>query len=452
MKLYFSLSIKLMRSIIQLGCLIGIFSLSALLHSAKLENGPMISDLTFREANIWVQTKNSSDVKIYYYDNDYPTKIYSTDIHNTKESNAYATNFVLTKIEPDKTFSYQLEIDSVLSDEIYTFNSLKYFYNREPPPNISIAVLGSHYAIEQNYEPPYTILGGNYGIFKKVYEENPDLVIWAGNTAHLRNSDTDSKHGYLKRYTNARSFIHPKAFLGEILHLGIWSKQDYGNINSGSQMSLKEDAKDAFKIFWPKANSILHKDALCYSHKLSDVELFFVDSESQKDYYKFGGKLPKMLGKEQLEWLKASLLNSNATFKIIISGSPMLNPKESINNFAYAQKEKEELLDFLKTSKIEGILFLSGGSYIGELTRIVHSSYYSFFDLTIGPSTAVPINNDSDLNYFRIPGTNTAEEQYVILEINGNEGNRNLTIKVFNIAGIEIWSRKISEKELSLVD
>ena len=71
----------------------------------------------------------------------------------------------------------------------------------------------------------------------------PDLVLWAGNTAHLRKSDTDSKNGYFKRYSHARSFIKPKELLAEIPNLGIWSYSDYGLAASGKEMPLKQIAQ-----------------------------------------------------------------------------------------------------------------------------------------------------------------------------------------------------------------
>ena len=77
-------------------------------------------------------------------------------------------------------------------------------------------------------------------------------------------------------------------------------------------------------------------------------------------------------------------------------------------------------------------------------------SHYSFFDLTVGPSTAMPISKDEELNFYRIPGTNTFEKQYVILEIKGDESDRFLGIQVFSLAGIELWSRNIKASELNV--
>ena len=412
----------------------------------------MLSDLNFREAQIWVQTEKASKVQIHYFEIGSSTNKYKTPIIGTHEAKACTANFILTKIEPNKIYGYQVEIDGVLCEDIHSFKSPYYFHKKAPPPDLSIALLGSHYAIEDSFEPPYVRLGSSYGVFKKIHQLKPDLVIWAGNTAHLRKSDESCLNGYYKRYSHARSVIKPKAFLAEIPNLGIWSSKDYGPENSGNEMSLKNEAQEAFSLFWPKANLVKHQNALCYSHKYSDVELFFIDVQSQRDSFQKNQSFPNILGEEQINWLKNALINSDATFKIIVSGAPILNPEKSPKNFAFAQEEKEELLDFFKLYDIKGLFFVSGGSYKGELTRIVHSSYYSFYDLTIGPSTAVPINQETELNYFRIPGTNTFEQQFTILKVAGEGNQRSIEINVYSIAGLKLWSRSIKAKELSIIE
>ena len=57
--------------------------------------------------------------------------------------------------------------------------------------------------IEDGYEPPYRILGGGYDIFTSIAKAEPALMIWAGNTAHLRSSDWGSKSGYQKRFLHS---------------------------------------------------------------------------------------------------------------------------------------------------------------------------------------------------------------------------------------------------------
>jgi alkaline phosphatase D len=416
--------------------------------ATSLLNGPMLSDLTFREAQIWTQTEYPASVAVHYFEIGNPDETFITSKIQTTEANGCIANFSLTKIEPNRSYSYSIEIDGELSSKKYLFDSLNYYHEKEPPPDVKIAILGPHYGVEPEFEPPYRNLGGGYGIFQKVYEAQPDLILWAGNTAHLRKSDVDSKQGYFKRYSHARSYVQPKELLAQIPNLGIWSYNDYGIAASGKEMPLKQSAHIAFSKFWPKTSLVGHQEAFCYTHTISDVEFFFLDVQSQRKTNTSTDSNAIILGEEQIEWLKDALLTSTANFKVIVSGAPILNPSKAEKNLSFAEIEKENFLRLLKGFKIPGLFFVSGGSYKGELTRIVHSTHYNFFDLTVGPSTAMPIVEDNELNFFRIPGTNTFEQQYTILEIKGDEEDRMLEMQIFSLAGLKLWSRTIKAKDL----
>ena len=179
------------------GFILSLFSFHKLF-ATSLQNGPMLSDLTYREAQIWTQTESPATVSVHYFETNNPGEIFITPKIKTTESSGCTANLFLTKIEPNRKYSYYIEINGKLSPETYTFNSLNYYHEKEPPPEVRIAVLGAHYAIDPEFEPPYRQLGGGYSLFEKVYDNQPDIVLWAGNTAHLRKSDSDSKNGYFK--------------------------------------------------------------------------------------------------------------------------------------------------------------------------------------------------------------------------------------------------------------
>lgn len=61
-----------------------------------------------------------------------------------------------------------------------------------------------------------------------------------------------------------------------------------------------------------------------------DVQLWFVEGRDFRDANaKEDGPKKTLWGKEQLSWLKATLLASNATFKILISPTPMVGPDDA---------------------------------------------------------------------------------------------------------------------------
>jgi len=68
-----------------------------------------------------------------------------------------------------------------------------------------------------------------------------------------------------------------------------------------------------------------------------------------------------MFGEQQMEWLKNALLqsngNSNITFKIIATGSQVLNPTSPFDCFRHYSAEYKEMMDFIKDNHINGVIF-----------------------------------------------------------------------------------------------
>ena len=96
----------------------------------------------------------------------------------------------------------------------------------------------------------------------------------------------------------------------------------------------------------------------------------------------------KMWGKEQMGWLKNSLLYSKASFKIIATGSQVLNPVSPFDKLANCPVEYNELMDFLYANKINGVLFLSGDRHHTEVIKVNREGTYPLYDITVSPLTA----------------------------------------------------------------
>ena len=103
----------------------------------------MLSDLTFREAQIWTQTESPSTVSVHYFETSNPGEIFITPKIKTTENNGCTANFSLQKLNQIENIPIILKLmeNSVLKK--YTFNSLNYFHEKEPPPDVRIAVLRS---------------------------------------------------------------------------------------------------------------------------------------------------------------------------------------------------------------------------------------------------------------------------------------------------------------------
>lgn len=89
-----------------------------------------------------------------------------------------------------------------------------------------------------------------------------------------------------------------------------------------------------------------------------------------------------------MEWLKNSLLYSSATFKIITVGSQVLNPVSPYDKWRDFPAEYQELMDFLKEYKVNGVLFLTGDRHHSEIIKVDRPGTYPLYDITVSPLTS----------------------------------------------------------------
>ncbi|TVP76729.1 MAG: hypothetical protein EA353_11630, partial [Puniceicoccaceae bacterium] len=218
--------------------------------------------------------------------------------------------------------------------------------------------------------------------------------------------------------------------------------------NGGRLSSTRQIAESSFKAFWPRPLKVAQLDGIATQFRYADVDFFLLDVRSYRSDTPDSSSRIQILGTQQIEWLRQALIQSTATFKIIVAGAPILNPAKSRENLSYAQQEHSALLQMFRDERITGLFFLSGGKPYGELTRLVHASSYNLQDLTLGPLTAQPSDNQEELNFFRSPGSSTFERHFALIECSGQEDTRALTLRVFSMEGQELWNRRILASDL----
>lgn len=415
---------------------------------AQLKNGPMLAHLDMREATVWIQAKAPSLVRVHYYESNGDAPRYTSASVATEANAGHSAVITLDKVEPGKRYEYQIELNGERIGTPARFQTPENYHERTPPPNFRFAVGGAHYVLDEPFEPPYQTLGGGYDIFSTIATQEPDFMIWLGNTAHLRPSDWRSRSGFLKRFSRARSVPQLRPLLQSIPHYATWSDADFGAPNGGEMSSTRQIAEDSFHAFWPRPIKVASLQGVATQFRYADVDFFLLDVRSYRKDTPNSTTRAQILGSKQIEWLRHALIQSDATFKIIAAGSPILNPAKSRGNLSFAEREHTDFLQMLRDERISGLFFLSGGKAYGELTRLVHANSYNLHDLTVGPLTAQPQNNTDELNFFRAPGTSTFERHFAIIECSGIDEARTLNLQVFSMDGRELWSRRISVGDL----
>lgn len=348
---------------------------------------------------------------------------------------------------PDSKYEYFIKSEDgskILSKG--AFKTKPDYEGRTPPPEFTFLLFGSAYDNQQPFDPPFRTNGGEYEIFDAAKSLNPAFAIWADGATMLKRADCDSRSGIFARYINARNLDKQKDFLANVPNYGVFSKSSTGVKNISAKS--KTNAAEAFDTFWANPESTV-ENCKAYSFEYADAEFFVLDDVSNRDTLDFSESVPQFLGERQLHWLFSALANSSAKFKVVVMGSPALNPAKSEENFTKAERERNAIIEFSLSKKISGLLFLSAGKPYGEITRLVRAGAYPIFDVTAGPVTARPAEETSELNYFRLPNSGTFKRSFVKIDVIGPENSREIKFTFIDSKGTAGFSTSIKESDMN---
>jgi len=156
-----------------------------------------------------------------------------------------------------------------------------------------------------------------------------------------------------------------------------------------------------------------------------------------------------MFGKAQLRWLKNALLTSTATFKIVAGGSQFFDNQQHTDGWQHFPQERERFLEWFRTAKPAGVMFLSGDRHLTKLIRYNRQVPYPLYELTCSPLTSGPASpSQEDPNKWLVEGTLIGERNFCTLTFEGKKSNRKLSIGVYTTQGAQIWSRSINRSDL----
>ncbi len=415
--------------------------------AARLAAGPMVGAVEMREATIWLQTDEAAEVWVEYWAVFDPDRILRSAPAQTAHTDAFTAKLVLGEVMPGVRYEYAVWLDGepVLRPYALSFETPPFFRERNPPPDFTVALGSGHYVEQEGFEPPYVSLGGGYEVFDAILAQQPKFMLWLGDSAVMREPDWGSRSGYMGRYTHNRAHPALQPLLGGMPNAFALGAREYGPGDATRWFWNRGHALEAFEHFTANPTyGLPGLEGAMTRLRWGDADFFLLDVRSHRELE----GTPKVLGEAQIDWLISALRRSDARFKIVCAGAPVLNPVEAAPNLREAKREADGLIDRLTDLEIEGLLFLSGGKRFGELTKRVRSGGYDLFDLTVGPLTMAPLESREEANYFREPATSTLERHFATISFSGSEAERALTLRVFAINGQELWSRTIPAAEL----
>jgi len=166
----------------------------------------------------------------------------------------------------------------------------------------------------------------------------------------------------------------------------VWDDHDYYSNDMWGTRNECTDAdrraiRDVFKTSWanPAYGFGDEKGGVFLHTQIGPVDVIMVDNR----YFRTGDKTPgSLLGREQLDWVKQRLLACKGRFIIMTCGTMWSGAKDSWGQ--WDPQGREELLQFIESNRIAGVLFCSGDRHGARVFTIARPSGFTFYEFQVG--------------------------------------------------------------------
>lgn len=442
--------------------LISIAFINASNAQSHFVSGPMVGYTELSTSNIWVEVKTEVDklYLTYWQENTSPEHarsiLYRGDLN--KEFNT--AHFSVTGLEAGTRYKFQVvaSVNGKKQAKEGTFKTQSLWpWNK--PEDFSFLTGSCSYMNDPKYDSGDKRYGGDSTIFLSMAKEPVDFMLWLGDNWYTRRTDHYSKWGlgYRAHYVRSREVMQP--LLQAMPHYAIWDDHDYGPNDAGAGYIYKDASRDVFMNYWANPSYGMDGKGIFTSFLHNDVAFFLLDDRTWRSADDMAdsidGKLNPnkvMYGKLQMDWLKTALLENNkAAFKVIATGSQVLNTYSPFDCLYHFPTEWEELIDFITDEKIEGVIFLTGDRHRSEVIKLDRKDHYTLYDVTCSPMTSKVYGLvDEEKNIpTRVPNTLVLKKRnFSKITVSGPRRKRTFHVDYFDIKGNKVTEWEVNEQEL----
>jgi alkaline phosphatase D len=446
-----------------------IVCISTIKSKTQIISGPMLGHLELRTAKIWVEVKPNSNLECYVWEKG-NTATVTKALKTINNNLGFETiTFEAVNLKFNTAYAYNI-IPAVSKKPIYNelgnFKTLDFWTYNNPVPNITLLAGSCNYVNQPPYDRKYsdmiklnklaTSYGGDSSIFSTMAATPANAMLWLGDNWYTREADYHSAWGLNARASNDRKSSPIQALLKAMPNYATWDDHDFGPNDCDKSYQFSNESRDAFKRFWANPTYGDGQKGIYTKFSIADCEIFVLDDRTWRSNDNMSDSIngmpnmeKRMFGFQQMDWLKNALLASKANFKIIMTGSQMLNPVSPFDCFRKFPAEYLEFMEFIAIEKINGILFFTGDRHHSEVIKIDRPNAYPLYDVTISPLTSGThkFGGAEKNNPYRVYGLDQLQN-FGEIKVTGTLDNRNMTITFKGVKGENLGSWSVNANDL----
>ena len=422
----------------------------------KLISGPMLGPVELRDAKVWVEVSKETKTAALQFNRKGSVQKKTVTYKGALGNEFNPITFTVGGLEPNTTYEYSIFINGKLSGKKGEFTTKDLWQWRKPAPDFSFLAGSCSYFNQPVYDRPGTPYGKDSSIFETMAKEKAAFMLWLGDAWYTREVDYFSQWGLWYRASRDRSLPILQDFLKAMPQLAIWDDHDYGPNNAAGNYILKETSREVFSSYFCNPSAGEDGEGIYTMYSYGDVDVFMLDDRwwRSADWMKdsVNGKPNPdkiMLGRKQLDWLKNSLLYSNAPFKLVAVGSQVLNPVSPYDKLKDFTLEYEEIMDFLEEYRVNGVVFVTGDRHHSEIIKVERQGSYPLYDITCSPLTSGThtFGKDEQNNPYRVLGIDQ-KQNYTRFSFSGPRNSRKMKVEYLGLKGELLGEWSIDEKDL----
>ena len=418
-------------------------------HPQGLLHGPMLGHVTEDAASFWVRTAEESAVTIQV------TPEYScggiSASGTTRSEDDYTAVIRIDGLQPDSEYSYRVMVDGALADRPKDFF-------RTAPERGQASSFRVVFTACAGYAPEHE------RIWHTIKDQEPMALLMLGDNVYI----DDPEHEITQQFCYYRRYSRPewRDLVASTGVYAIWDDHDFGLDDSFGGPEIDEPAwkREVFNVFRQNWNNPAYgggdeQPGVWFDFYIGDVHFIMLDG---RYYREANGRFPRnhppqsenpvMLGPVQLAWLKETLLESRATFRVIASPVPWADGvaprgRQKYDKWEGFPAERQAIFDHLAENEINGVLLISGDRHRADVHRIDRENGYSLYDFMSAMATNYhthPLVEGSGFLF----GYNE-KNNFGVLEFDTNRADPTITMEIRNIDDESVWTHELRLSELS---
>ncbi|MFP9115153.1 LamG-like jellyroll fold domain-containing protein [Flavobacterium sp. RHBU_3] len=424
----------------------------------SIVHGPMMSPVYNNKVRVWVLTKNSTgsgnELSIGLTASNAPGTFLTGTVHNQDDRLGYSLrSFEYEGLEEGVTYTANVLVDGQPSGRTANVtngqNTLSDF-------TFLSGGCGRIYDLSRCIDTPesFTHVNGDPEIFNVMAQEDSDMMIWLGDAVYLLGlehamgqcpdgvDDWANKDMAFDRYMFFRQF-HDQ-LISAMPQLAITDNHDTGPNEFNKTMPTLGEMREIFMDWWPNPeyNSTAEGQGLYSSYVYKDVEYFLLDNRSYRD------GISQHLGPDQLLWLKNGLLNSTATFKVLINGTPSFERNCGGRNFCNTA-QGAEVIQYIQDNNINGVISLSADIHEQKFMIREGDVKYPLYDVLSGNLNSDVGSGVVTTNYTSDYILTGVKQSYLRVGVYGEAGDRRMKVEYVGLDGNPYFEEIIHQDMLT---